>query len=214
MSLGAEKTAEEIFDVVLQPTQRFQVSQLDWDTSPPLEPDLFLDSDFWIGRLPHSVTGESVIDAYSPAGFNFHPTRNTGYRYAFYRKVSPPNHGPEHLRWDHDGVICRALFLSRLIHPTTIAPYCSARLFFEDGELKTIVPGPVQGDLTHVWIVATQWRDWLTKTDGSSFGILYPFTSKTRLNECAGRAATLITHSAHSTWINVRLHSYRHLKAF
>lgn len=35
-----------------------------------------------------------------------------------------------------------------------------------DGELKTIVPGPVQGDLTHVWIVAKQWRDWLTQAEG------------------------------------------------
>src|ERR1035437_6039040 len=157
---------EEIFDVVLQPTLRFQVSQLDWDTLPPLESDLSLDSDFWIGRLPYSVSSESIIDAYSPAGFNFHPSRNPGYRYAFCRKVHPPNNGPEHLRWDHDGVICRALFLSCLIHPTTIAPDCSARLFLEDGELKTIVPGPVQGALTQVWIVATQWRDWLTKAEG------------------------------------------------
>ena len=107
MSIGAEKMAEEIFDVVLQPTMRFQVSQLDWDKFPPLEPDLSLDSDFWIGRLPYSVTSESVIDAYSPAGFNFHPSRNPGYHYAFCRKVYPPNHDPEHLRWDHDGVICR-----------------------------------------------------------------------------------------------------------
>jgi hypothetical protein len=158
--------AEEIFDVVLQPTLRFPVNQIDWDTFPPLESDLSLESDFWIGMLPYEVTSESIVDAYSPAGFNFHPSRHHFYRYAFCRKVNPPSLGPEHLGWDHDGVIRKALFLSRLIHPTSICPTSSARLFLVDGELKTIVPGPVQGDLIHVWIAAKQWRDWLTKSEG------------------------------------------------
>ena len=162
----AFKMTEEIFDVVLQPTLRFPVNQLDWDTFPPLQIDLSLEADFWIGRLPCEVTSETIVDAYSPAGFNFHPSRHHFYRYAFCRKVSPPSIGPEHLRWDHDGVIRKALFLSRLIHPTSISPTSSARLFFEDGELKTIVPGPVEGDLIHVWIAAKQWRDWLTKPEG------------------------------------------------
>ena len=157
---------EEIFDVVLQPTMRFPVNQHEWETLPPIEADLFLESEFWIGALPGNVTSDSVIEAYSPAGFNFRPARHPGYRYAFCRKVHPPNLGPEHLRWDHDGVICKTLFLSRLIHPTTVCPQYSARLFIVDGELMTIVPGPIQGDLTHVWIVAKQWRDWLTKGEG------------------------------------------------
>jgi hypothetical protein len=158
--------AEEIFDVVLQPTMRFPVNQHEWVTLPPIETDLFLESELWIGVLPCNVTSDSVIDAYSPAGFNFHPSRHTGYRYAFCRKVNPPNHGPERLRWDHDGMIRKTLFLSRLIHPTTVCPQYSARLFLVDGELKTIVPGPIKGDLTHVWIVAKQWRDWLTIAEG------------------------------------------------
>ncbi len=158
--------AEEIFDVVLQPTMRFPVNQHEWETLPPIQMDLFLQSEFWIGVLPCNVTSDSVINAYSPAGFNFYPSRHTGYRYAFCRKVSPPDLGPEHLRWDHDGVIRKTLFLSRLIHPTTVCPQYSARLFVKDGELETIVPGPIQGDLTHVWIVAKQWRDWLTNEEG------------------------------------------------
>ncbi|MGH9590557.1 MAG: hypothetical protein ACRD25_09185 [Terracidiphilus sp.] len=157
---------EEIFDVVLQPTMRFPVDQHEWETLPPIGIDFFLESEFWIGVLPCNVTSDSVIEAYSPAGFNFHPSRHTGYRYAFCRKVYPPNLGPEHLRWDHDGVIRKTLFLSRLIHPTTACPQYSARLFVRDGELKMVVPGPIQGDLTHIWIVAKQWRDWLTREEG------------------------------------------------
>jgi hypothetical protein len=158
--------AEEVFDVVLQPTMRFPVNQHEWEVLPPIERDFFVEFEFWIGVLPSNVTSDAVIEAYSPAGFNFHPSRHTGYRYAFCRKVNPPNLGPEHLRWDHDGVIRKTLFLSRLIHPTTVCPQYSARIFVVDGELKTIVPGPIQGDLTHVWIVAKQWRDWLTKAEG------------------------------------------------
>lgn len=158
--------AESIYDVVLQPTMRFQVSQHEWEAFPPIDADLFLDEGFWIGVLPCNVTSDSVIEAYSPAGFNFRPSRHTGYRYAFCRKVTPPDLGPEHLKWDHDGAIRKTLFISRLIHPTTVCPQYSARLFLVDGELKTIVPGPIQGDLTHVWIAAKQWRDWLTKAEG------------------------------------------------
>jgi hypothetical protein len=144
---SAESMSEEIFDVVLQPTMRFSVNQCEWETLPLAETDLFLESEFWIGVLPCNVTSDSVIDAYSPAVFNFHPTRHTGYRYAFCRKVYPPNLGPEHLRWDHDGVIRKTLFLSPLIHPTTACPQYSALLFIEDGELKTIVAMPAVGVL-------------------------------------------------------------------
>jgi len=53
--------------------------------------------------------------------------------------------------------------LSRLIRPTTIANCYSARLFFEDEELRTIVAGPTQGLGAHAWVVAKDnWRDWLS----------------------------------------------------
>ena len=195
--------AEEIFDVVSLPTLRFPVNQVEWDASPPIEPDFFLAADFWIGRLPQGVASESLIDACSPSGFNFHPSRNSGYRYAFCRKFDPPSYGPEHLRWDHDGVLRRALFVSRLIHPTTIAPNYSARLFLEKGELKTIVPGPVQGDFAHVWIVATKWRDWLTKDEAERLRDFLPLYIE-HPPERVRRARRHIDHAFHAFYLDQR----------
>lgn len=155
---------EEIFDVVLQSTGKFQAANY-WDQLPPPRSDFLLDTDFWIGRLPHKIKGDQVFDAIEPAGFNFLPTRQFGWRYAFCRRVSLPSDSPDRLKWDHDGVLRRALFLSRLIHPTTIAPCYSARLFFADEQLRCIVPGHVRGYATHVWIVASEWRDWLSQAE-------------------------------------------------
>ena len=196
--------AESIYDVVLQPTMRFHVSQDDWEASPPIESDLFLEPDYWIGILPCNVTSESVIEAYSPAGFNFHPARNTGYRYAFCRKVTPPDLGPGHLGWDHDGVIRKTLFISRLIHPTTVCPQYSARLFLVDGELKTIVPGPIQGDLTHVWIVAKQWRDWLTQAEGEQLRDDMARFKWNVVPERVRRARSHIDHSFRAFYLDQR----------
>lgn len=199
---------ESIYDVVLQPTMLFQVNQHEWEAFPPIETDLFLDSDYWIGVLPCNVTSDSVIEAYSPAGFNFHPSRNTGYRYAFCRKVNPPNLGPEHLGWDHDGVIRKTLFISRLIHPTTVCPQYSARLFLVDGELKTIVPGPIQGDLTHVWIVAKHyWRDWLTKAEGEQLSSDMARFNWDSAPERVRRARSHIDHSFRAFYLDQRIAS-------
>lgn len=195
---------ESIYDVVLQPTMLFQISQDDWKAFPPINVDFFLNTDFWIGILPCNVTSESIIDAYSPAGFNFHPSRHSGYRYAFCRKVYPPNLGPEHLGWDHDGMIRKALFLSRLIHPTTVCPQYSARLFLVDGELKTIVPGPIQGDLTHVWIVAKQWRDWLTKAEGEQLSSVMPRFNWDNAPERVRRARSHIDHAFRAFYADQR----------
>jgi hypothetical protein len=183
---------------------RFQVSQDDWEAFPPIDTDLFLSAEFWIGSLPCNVTSESVIDAYSPAGFNFHPSRHSGYRYAFCRKVYPPNLGPDHLGWDHDGGIRKTLFLSRLIHPTTVCPQYSARLFLVDGELKTIVPGPIQGDLTHVWIVAKQWRDWLTKAEGEQLSSVMPLFNWNNPTERVRRARSHIDHAFRAFYLDQR----------
>lgn len=165
---------EEIFDVVLQSLGRFEATNCDLDQSPPPESDFFLnaDLDFWIGSLPHDIPSKQVFDACDPAGFNFSPSRQFGCRYAFCRRVHPPS--SERLSWDHDGVLHRVLFLSRLIHPTTIAPCYSARLFFENGRVCCIVPGPVQGYATHVWIVASEWRDWLSQAEAEKLKCIWP----------------------------------------
>jgi hypothetical protein len=194
---------EEIYDVVLHPTMRFPLNQSFWEMHPRLDSDIALGSDFRIGGLPGGVTGETIVEACSPPGLNFNPARNCYYHYAYCRKVFPPSWGPEHLRWDHDGVIHRALFVARLIHPTTISPLYSARLFFENAELRTIVPGAVQANLVHVWIVATQWRDWLTKAEAERLRDCLPLYIKNP-PERVRRARRHLDHAFHAFYLDQR----------
>ncbi len=195
--------SEEIFDVVLQSTGRFQATNHDWNQSPPPQSDFSLDTDFWIGRLPHEINGDQVFDACQPAGFNFRPSRQYGWRYGFCRRVHPPSYGPEHLTWDHDGVLGRVLFLSRLIHPTTIAPCHSARLFFEKEELSFIVPGHVRGYATHVWIVASEWRDWLSQAEAEQLKHSLPVYNQSP-HERIRRARSHIDYAFHAYFLEQR----------
>jgi hypothetical protein len=195
--------AEEIFDVVLQSTGRFNGSQEDWDSFRPPQSDFSLGTDFWLGRLPHKVKNAIVFDACEPAGLNFHPIRQFGCRYALCRKVNPPSFGSEHLTWDHDRELSRALFISRLIHPTTIAPCLSARLFFENGVLTFIAPGHVQGYATHVWIAASQWRDWLSQAEAELLRDTIPAYIQ-NAPERVRRARSHIDHTFHAFYLDQR----------
>lgn len=194
--------AEEIFDVVLQSTGVFLGSIDDWERCPPPNDDFYLETDFWIGQLPHEVDGDSVLDACEPAGLNFRPTRQFGYRYAFCRRVIPPSQ--EFYSWDHDGGIGRTLFLSRLIHPTTIAPHYSARLIFDrDGTLSGIVPGRVQGYGTYLWIVANDWRDWLSQSEAEQLRDSRPVYIR-EASERVRRARSHIDHAFHAYYLDQR----------
>jgi hypothetical protein len=195
--------AEHVFDVVLQSTGAFDPRMQDWEGNPPPQTDFDLEDNLWLGRLPNKIKGETVFAACEPAGFEFHPIRQFGYRYALCRKVSPPSYGSEHLTWDHDGVIGRTLFLSRLIHPTTIASHYSARLFFEDDTLSMIVPGRVQGYATYVWIVAMEWRDWLSQSEAEQlrqFRTVYIHNAPDRVR----RARSHIDHVFHAYYLDQR----------
>ena len=193
---------EEIFDVVLQSTGVFFGSIDDWERFPPPKDDFSLDTDFWIGRLPHGVNSDSVLDACEPAGLNFRPIRQFDYRYAFCRRVIPPSQ--EFYSWDHDGVIGRTLFLSRLIHQTTVAPRYSARLIFNnDGTLSSIVPGRVQGYGTYVWIVANEWRDWFSQTEAEQLRDSMPVYIR-EAPERVRRARSHIDHAFHAYYLDQR----------
>ncbi len=156
---------EEFFDVALQTSSGyFDPRNQDWEHYPPPQGNFSLGEDFWIGDLPYNTDSELVFDACQPAGFNHRPVRQYGCRYAFCRTVYPPGRGPEFYEWDNEGFLGRTLFLSRLIHPTTVAPHYSARLIFRDGKLTNVVPAN-RAYASHVWIVANEWRDWLSETE-------------------------------------------------
>ncbi len=193
--------AEEIFDVVLQSTGSFVAEGKDWISSPPPQSDFRLAADFWIGRLPHGTKSEIVFDACEPTGFNFHATRVYGCRYAFCRRIDPPN--SKIYAWDNDGLMSRTLFLSRLIHPTTIASHYSARLIFEEGKLTTIVPGRIGGYGTYVWIVAREWRDWLSQMEVEQLRkqqLSYIHQAPERVR----RARSHIDHAFHAFYLDQR----------
>jgi hypothetical protein len=91
-----------------------------------------------------------------------------------------------------------------LIHPTTIAPQYSARLIFdENGKLLAVVPGRVQGYGTHVWIVAEEWRDWLSNTEAEQlreFMPVYILNAPERVR----RARSHIDHAFHAFYLDQR----------
>ena len=188
--------------MAIQSTGFFLGSYTDWENLPPPQGDFSLGADFWIGSLPNNVDSDTILDACEPAGFHFRPIRQFGWRYAFCRRVVPPSE--EIYTWNHDGVIGRTLFLSRLIHPTTVAPHYSARLIFdEDGALSSIAPGRVQGYGTHVWIVAEGWRDWLSNAEAEQLRDAMPVYI---LNapERVRKARSHIDHVFHAFYLDQR----------
>jgi len=188
---------------LLLSTGRFRAEDQDWRNSPPPESDYLLSEDIWVGSLPQNVPSETVFDACEPSGYKFRPPRQFGYRYALCRKVCPPRFGPEQLTWDHDGVMGRTLFLSRLIHPTTIATQYSARLFFENGSLTMVVPGRVQWYGTCVWIVAMKWRDWLSQVEVEQLRNLIPLYIL-NATERVRRARSHIDNAFHAFYLDQR----------
>jgi hypothetical protein len=152
---------EEIFDVILLSTGNFHANLEAFQKHRPPEEDFYLNEQMWVGDLPKGISSELVFDACASPGWNFHPARQYGMRYAFCRKVEPAHE--DYYHWDQDQFIGAAILLSRFIRPTTIGTSLAARLYFTNGELKTIVPGPTQASCSHAWVVAEDdWRDWLS----------------------------------------------------
>jgi len=152
---------KEIFDVILQSTGYFRADVSTFEKHGPPRENFFLGENFWVGSLPKDVDASLVFNACEPAGFNHSFIRQYRMRYAFCRGVR--SQCDDNYTWDSESSMSAALFLSRLIRPTTIATELSAKLYFENEVLKTIVPGPTQGSGAHAWVVAKDnWRDWLS----------------------------------------------------
>ncbi len=194
--------AEKVFDVVMLSTGAFRADVNEYQASPPPEDDFELAPHLWVGDLPLGISSDLVFDACSPADHNFHPTRQFGCRYAICRSVQPES--TNYYKWDADSWMLRALFLSRLIRPTTIGTRLSARLYFRDGELQTIVPGPTQGFGTHAWVIAeSNWRDWLSIPEFEQLRDLIPkylLTPPDRVRQ----ARKHIDHAFHSYYLDQR----------
>lgn len=195
----------DVYDVVLQTTGAFRAPTQVFLESPPIEGQFQLMPDVWIGRLPNGVKGATVLDACSPAGQNFSPIRQFGVRYSFVRALQK---GTLHnLSWDEDQRLGILLFLSRLIHPTTVASIYSARLEFEGDELRTIIPGHVQGYGTQVWLVADDdWRDWLNQTEADQLKKCAE-TYRTDAPRRVRRARGFLDHAFHTYYLDQKIAS-------
>lgn len=164
---------EEIFDVVLLSTGSFHTTFQTFQEHKPPEKDFFLLDNMWVGRLPKEISSDLIFDACDSPGWNFHPARQYGMRYAFCRRVQPTQE--TYYQWDQDHTIGSAILLSRFLHPTTIGSSLAAKLYFRDGKLQSIVPGPTQSKCSHAWIVAeTNWRDWLSLAELEQLRDLLP----------------------------------------
>ena len=129
-------------DVILQSTTPdMRVADDVFRNEPPISERTEIDHDLWAGPLGSDAVG-SVFAACRAPGLNFDPAR---WNYCLYSLVRDMGWtAGASLNWDHDRRLQDCLLLSRLVHPTTIATCFAARLFYRDGQLKQIVPGPTQ----------------------------------------------------------------------
>lgn len=199
-----KKMSFETYDVILQTTGSLQTSLDDFQNNLPVEGNLVLSNDTWIGALPGSIEPDTVMDACEPTGYNFHPVRQFGCRYAFVRKLNCEDYPSP--RWDEDGYLRKVLFLSRLVHPTTIGRYC-ARLIFAEGKLEKIISGTALGYGTQVWILANQnqWRDWLTLSDAYKLRDVLPRYFEISPPKRVMHARSRIDHAFHSYYLDQRV---------
>ncbi len=161
MSLDESKSF--VRDVILQTTTPdMRVADEVFRNEPPISERMLIGHDLWAGPLGIE-TAEAVFAACRPPGLNFDAVRWNYYHYALVWDMEWS--AGASLNWDHDRRLQDCLLLSRLVHPTTIATCYSARLFYRDGAIAQIVPGPTQGLGAHVWGSGRNWRNWLTASD-------------------------------------------------
>jgi hypothetical protein len=164
---------EDIFDVILLSTGKFRADFQEFQEHRPPEQDFYLDDRMWVGTLPHGISSDLVFEACASPGWQFHPTRQYGMRYAFCHKVEAVQEA--YYQWDQNHTLGHAILLSRFIRPTTIGSSFAAKLYFRDGKLNSIVPGPTQSNCSHAWVVADHsWRDWLSVKELEQLHSLLP----------------------------------------
>lgn len=106
---------------------------------------------------------EAILDACSPRGENHEPYRQYGATYAFYKDF-PANPHPYKPRFDPTLELQLALFLSRLVHPTSMGLERSVRIrWWANGKREMIAYDP--WDQNPNAFVAYPNEDWLLPSD-------------------------------------------------
>ena len=131
----------------------------------PIENQICLYNDIHIGKCSEELWTQ-VFAACRPAGFSHSPCPQFGQRYAFWNR-NPAE--PSGYDWDSDHSLQTAVALSRLVHPTSIGLEYSARVkLHSTGQVKEIIPGPVNGPLAQAYVADTATHNWLTEADAKA----------------------------------------------
>jgi hypothetical protein len=141
---------------------------------PPVDRRIGLGKDLWIGPLGLE-TVNMVFDACGQRGLNFDCTRSLFSYYCFVREQNVA--GTPSVAWYSDQQLRDCIALSRIVHPTTVSTYISARLSYPVGRIDTpsmIVPVAPQCMGYFAWVNDKNWRNWLTNDEAFELKGLIP----------------------------------------
>jgi len=120
-----------------------------------------------IGRLSHDLCNK-IMDACDPASYPKQAERGWDQIYCFVREL-PDTVADEHrhdLKWDIDNKLQECVALSRLVRPNPASFKYAARIFRdENNDVKSIVPGPINGPGAHVYVAEPTKQSWLDQND-------------------------------------------------
>jgi hypothetical protein len=144
----------------------------DADSRRPLErfdTSIRVHGDVWIGELDHDFA-EAILDACSPRGENHEPYRQYGASYALYKDfpASTRHYKPN---FDPDLELRLVLFLSRLVHPTSMGLERSVRVRWWSNGKREIIAYNSWDQNRNAFVVHPN-EDWLLPSDMSALSAL------------------------------------------
>jgi hypothetical protein len=195
-----------VLDVVIHTTGAVQ--GVPWalvESQPPVSDRIELGNGVWVGKIG-SELAQKTMDACDPPGFVHHPpTRQYGELYSYVRERIMPL--SESFGWDEDQRVQTCVALSRLVHPTTLSLEYSARIVLRlDGGVDEIIPGPVMGFGSQVWLPTTNnYRNWLTEKDTVDLRkLLGIYPTLQGLPKRVGRALWYFQYAMQTYYLDVR----------
>jgi hypothetical protein len=161
-------------DVVIHPNVGIFRDTATVGSSPPISTRVDISDQIWIGLLDDE-TANIIMDTCEPKVFGLTPPiRQYAHLYAFVRELPSGSMIP---LWDTDHQLKAAVALSRLIHPTSVGFVYAARVGYESGIVKEIVPAEIRGISRDVFLSPNRTRDWLTVADANALRPLVTLSS-------------------------------------
>lgn len=162
-----------VLDVVIHTTGAVQgVPTALVESQPPVEDRIELGDGVWVGKIG-SELAKRTMDACDPPGFvHSPPTRQYGALYSYVRERNMLL--SEAFGWDEDQRLQTCIALSRLVRPTTISLEYAARVTLRlDDCVDEILPGPVTGSGSQVWLsTTTDYPNWITPKNAAELAEL------------------------------------------